>query len=293
MLELSCEKESYQKINSICLPPQLKRDKHQPCAESKSLSDQHKVAPSSTLTTSSPHREATTNKLRKTQSTGPALGGTTGPREAICKMIQKMQTAARACSLQLRRAVATARSFKGDGVKTELGVEIETLVLSFTFSFLFSPSCQTLNKNPPRTDKISHEVSIASPHARHPPLGLPVCSLVGFIIQCLDPQINDSCQPRLFHAGVRGDATFKQLDRRSRQRSSSKVRCGGKCTATPPLAIRDVNPHLGLSVWSAWDRPGSQTPRRSCGSALDPRFRVGNSSARKSRMSKSVSKEGG
>ena len=28
-----------------------------------------------------------------------------------------------------------------------------------------------------------------------------------------------------------------------------------------------------LSLWSASDRPGSQTPRRSCGSALDPRFR--------------------
>ena len=34
-------------------------------------------------------------------------------------------------------------------------------------------------------------------------------------------------------------------------------------------------------VWSAWDRPGGQTPRRSCGSALDPCFRIGNSSARK------------
>ena len=32
--------------------------------------------------------------------------------------------------------------------------------------------------------------------------------------------------------------------------------------------------------WSASDRPGSQTPRRSCGSALDPRFRIRNSSAR-------------
>ena len=40
-------------------------------------------------------------------------------------------------------------------------------------------------------------------------------------------------------------------------------------------------------MWSASDRPGSQTPRRSCGSALDPRFRIGNSSARKSRTSKS------
>ena len=250
------------------------------------------MAPSSTLTTSSPHWEATTNKLRKTQSTGPALGGTTGPREAICKMIQKMQTAARACSLQLRRAVATARSFKRERSKNGSGSRNRNFGLELHLFFPFSPSCQTLNKNPPRTDKISHEVSIASPHARHPPLGLPVCSLVGFIIQCLDPQINDSFQPRLFHAGVRGDATFKQLDRRSRQRSSNKIRCGGKCRATPPLAIRDVNPHLGLSVWSAWDRPGSQTPRRSCGSALDPRFRVGNSSARKSRMSKSVSKEG-
>ena len=28
-----------------------------------------------------------------------------------------------------------------------------------------------------------------------------------------------------------------------------------------------------LSLWSASDRPGSQTPRRSCGSVLDPRFR--------------------
>ena len=32
---------------------------------------------------------------------------------------------------------------------------------------------------------------------------------------------------------------------------------------------------IGHTVWSAWDRPGSQTPRRSCGSALDPRFRIG------------------
>ena len=32
------------------------------------------------------------------------------------------------------------------------------------------------------------------------------------------------------------------------------------------------------NLWSAWDRPGSQTPRRSCKSALDLRFCVGYSS---------------
>ena len=36
-----------------------------------------------------------------------------------------------------------------------------------------------------------------------------------------------------------------------------------------------------VALWSAWDQPGSQTPGSSCGSALDSRFRIGNSSARK------------
>ena len=30
--------------------------------------------------------------------------------------------------------------------------------------------------------------------------------------------------------------------------------------------------HLSQVRWSAWNRPGSQTPRRSYGSGLDPRF---------------------
>ena len=42
-----------------------------------------------------------------------------------------------------------------------------------------------------------------------------------------------------------------------------------------------VNKKQLSRLGSAWDRPGSQTPRPSCGSALDPRFRIGNSSARK------------
>ena len=40
-------------------------------------------------------------------------------------------------------------------------------------------------------------------------------------------------------------------------------------------------------MYSAWDRSGSQTLRRSFGSVLDPRFRIGNSSAWKVRTSRS------
>ena len=49
-------------------------------------------------------------------------------------------------------------------------------------------------------------------------------------------------------------------------------------THAPQNAISEMGICL---VWTAWDRPGSQTPRRSCGSALDPRFRIWNSSTRK------------
>ena len=35
-----------------------------------------------------------------------------------------------------------------------------------------------------------------------------------------------------------------------------------------------------MDLWSAWNRPGGQTPRRSWGGVLDPRFRIGNSSAK-------------
>ena len=58
------------------------------------------------------------------------------------------------------------------------------------------------------------------------------------------------------------------------------------CSIAFPLTRGESTPFAPTSfivskVWSAWDRPSSQTPRRSCGSALDPRFRIGNSSARK------------
>ena len=52
-------------------------------------------------------------------------------------------------------------------------------------------------------------------------------------------------------------------------------------TTKTPLASASCGTRWAHNLWSAWDRPISQTPRRSCGSALDPRFWVGNSSARK------------
>ena len=54
------------------------------------------------------------------------------------------------------------------------------------------------------------------------------------------------------------------------------------CGRHPPVACwmlpcgkRSCRAAWAHNLWSAWDRPGSQTPRRSCGSALDPRFWVG------------------
>ena len=57
----------------------------------------------------------------------------------------------------------------------------------------------------------------------------------------------------------------------------------------PVSALRCCLFHLSLPPTTEWwmtcgsasNRPGSQTPRRSCGSALDPHFRIGSSSARK------------
>ena len=66
---------------------------------------------------------------------GPALGGTTGPREGICKLFKRckllLELAACSCGVLLRLHAASKR----DGIKTESGAEIETSVLSFTFSF--------------------------------------------------------------------------------------------------------------------------------------------------------------
>ena len=65
---------------------------------------------------------------------------------------------------------------------------------------------------------------------------------------------------------------------RSQRCYRSSDRWWASCHHLQKWSCRTLWPH---KMWSAWDRPGSQTPRRSCGSALDPRFRIGNSSARK------------
>ena len=63
---------------------------------------------------------------------------------------------------------------------------------------------------------------------------------------------------------------------RSIGKSKTKYACIVDADETMRIRLEEVP-----QMWSAWGRPGSQTPRRSCGSALDPRYRIGNSSARK------------
>ena len=47
------------------------------------------------------------------------------------------------------------------------------------------------------------------------------------------------------------------------------------------MGVVSPSTEVAHDLWSAWDRPGGQSPRSSCGSALDPRFRVGWNSAEK------------
>ena len=63
-----------------------------------------------------------------------------------------------------------------------------------------------------------------------------------------------------------------------RNNGENKTKCACIVDADETMRIRMEGVP---QVWSAWDRPGSQTHRRSCGSALDPRYRIGDISARK------------